>query len=544
MYLTSNSLPNCRFFIEMPAFFSFPDNFSKTHAIWNAIFSYVCRLKLIEKIVMKIRLFASALLFAGLMMGVTSCSNNLKSPKTGWTYNDSDLGGFEYISKFNQETGPGLVMIQGGTFTMGRITDDVRYDWNNIPKRVTVSSFYMDETEITNTNYREYLYWLKRVYVDYPQVYRDALPDTLVWRDELAFNEPMVEYYLRHPAYNDYPVVGVSWVQANRYCEWRTDRVNELILINQGILRKDPNQRGANSFNTDAYLAGQYEGIVKQNLPDSDPNNETRSVRMEDGFFLPKFRLPTEAEWEFAALGMVAEDELIKNRKMYPWRGNYTRNEDKRNRGLIMANYARGRGDYMGVSGSLNDGHGISAPVKSYWPNDYGLYDMAGNVSEWVMDVYRPMSFQNVDEFRPFRGNVYTVKERDADGNLAEKDSLGRIPDRMMTAEENRNRANYKRSDLRNYKDGDLESSINFATEGEQDPTLTTSRMYFEGEGDNKIGMTSRISDEARVFKGGSWRDRAYWLVPGSRRYLDEDASRDDIGFRCAMSRLGKEDGL
>ncbi|MCD6347745.1 MAG: SUMF1/EgtB/PvdO family nonheme iron enzyme [Bacteroidales bacterium] len=491
---------------------------------------------------MKIRLFAFAILGTGLLLSVTSCNSGRKSSKTGWTYNNSDLGGYEYISDYNQETGPGLVFVEGGTFTMGRITDDIRYDWNNVPRRVTVSSFYMDETEVTNADYREYLYWLKRVFIDYPQVYMQALPDTLVWRDELAYNEPMVEYYLRHPAYNDYPVVGVSWIQANRYCDWRTDRVNEIILIQQGILDKDPNQRGANNFNTEAYLAGQYEGIVRQNLPDSDPNNETRHVRMEDGFFLPRYRLPTEAEWEFAALGVKSDDELIANRKMYPWRGNYTRNDDKRHMGQIMANYARGRGDYMGVSGSLNDGYGITSPVKSYWPNDYGLYDMAGNVNEWVLDVYRSLSFQDVDEFRPFRGNIYTVEDHDADGNIAEKDSLGRIPVRTMTPEENRNRLNYKRSDLRNYKDGDLESSLDYAKQGEVDPSKTTSRMYYQGD-KNMEGITTRISDNARVYKGGSWRDRAYWLVPGTRRYMDERESRDDLGFRCAMSRLGREDG-
>ncbi|MBT4398357.1 MAG: SUMF1/EgtB/PvdO family nonheme iron enzyme [Bacteroidetes bacterium] len=492
--------------------------------------------------VMKIRLFALALIGAGLLLSLNSCNSGQKSAKTGWTYNNSDLGGYEYISDFNQETGPGLVLIEGGTYTMGRITDDIRYDWNNIPRRVTVSSFYMDETEVTNADYREYLYWLKRVFVDYPQVYMQALPDTLVWRNELAYNEPMVEYYLRHPAYNDYPVVGVSWIQANRYCEWRTDRVNEMRLISEGILEEDPNQRGANNFNTDSYLAGQYEGIVRQNLPDSDPNSETRHARMEDGYFLPKYRLPTEAEWEFAALGVKAEEEVIENRKMYPWRGNYTRNDDKRNMGMIMANYARGRGDYMGVSGSLNDGHGITSPVRSYWPNDYGLYDMAGNVNEWVLDVYRPLSLQDVDEFRPYRGNIFTVKERDADGNIAEKDSLGRIPERAMSAEENRNRANYKRSDLRNFKDGDLESSLEYAKQGEFDPGETTSRMYFQGD-ENLEGITTRVSDNSRVYKGGSWRDRAYWLVPGTRRYMDEREARDDLGFRCAMSRLGREDG-
>jgi gliding motility-associated lipoprotein GldJ len=120
-----------------------------------------------------------------------------------------------------QETGPGLVLIEGGTFSMGRNEQDITVDWNNIPRRVTVSSFYMDETEVANVHYLEYLYWISRVYgADYPEVYRRALPDTLVWRDRLAYNEPFVELYLRHPAYQQYPVVGVSWLQASDFCAW------------------------------------------------------------------------------------------------------------------------------------------------------------------------------------------------------------------------------------------------------------------------------------------------------------------------------------
>ena len=490
---------------------------------------------------MKLRRFVAAALGLGLIFTISAC-NKKYSQKTGWAYNDIDNGGFEYISAYNQATGPGLVLIEGGTFTMGRVTDDVRYDWNNIPRRVTVGSFYMDETEVTNADYREYLYWIKRVFADYPQVYKEALPDTLVWRSELAYNEPMVDYYFRHPAYNDYPVVGVSWLQASRYCEWRTDRVNEMILINEGIMRMDPNQRGANNFNTEAYLAGQYEGVVRQNLPDLDPNNETRIVRMEDGIFLPKYRLPTEAEWEFAALGLTAEDELIEEKQMYPWRGNYARNDDRANRGAIMANFTRGRGDYMGVSGSLNDAAGITSPVKSFWPNDYGLYDMAGNVNEWVLDVYRPLSLQDVDEFRPYRGNVYTTKMRDEDGFFLEKDSLGKIPERQESREEIINRRNYKRPDLRNYLDGDLRSRIDY-DQGDQETDPGTSRMYFGGRGTELEGITSLITDRSRVYKGGSWRDRAYWLVPGTRRFMDERESTDDIGFRCAMTRLGSPDG-
>jgi sulfatase modifying factor 1 len=491
---------------------------------------------------MKIRSFVFILIAFGLILFTGGCKSSMKSSKTGWEYNDAKNGGYEYIAGFNQPTGPGLVFVEGGTFTLGRVADDVRYDWNNVPRRVTVSSFYMDETEVTNADYREYLHWLKRVYTDYPLVYQQAMPDTLVWRGALAFNEPMTEYYLRHPSYNDYPVVGVTWIQATQYCDWRTDRVNEDILIKEGILMQDPNQTSAKNFNTDAYLAGQYEGVVKQDLPNLDPNASVRKARMEDGFFFPKYRLPTEAEWEFAAMGLVAKEEVIDNKKMYPWRGNYARNEQKSKRGDLMANFVRGRGDYMGVSGSLNDAYPFTSPVKTYLPNDYGLYDMAGNVNEWVLDVYRPLSSVEIDELSPYRGNVFTVQQRDADGNIAEKDSLGKIPTRVMTPEENKKRMNYKRSDNRNYRDGDAQSSLGFNM-GAEDNAKSTERMYFGGTGPDKTGISSDITDQSRVYKGGSWRDRAYWMVPGTRRYLDESKSTDDIGFRCAMSRLGKADG-
>ena len=207
-----------------------------------------------------------------------------------------------------------------------------------------------------------------------------------------------------------------------------------------------------------------------------------------------------------------------------------------------MANFVRGRGDYMGVSGSLNDGYPYTSPVKTYLPNDYGLYDMAGNVNEWVLDVYRPLSSVEVDELSPYRGNEFTVQQRNTDGNIAEKDSLGRIPRRTMTAEENKKRTNYNRSDNRNYRDGDAQSSVGF-TYSEQDNSKSTGQMYFQGTGVDKLGITSSITDRSRVYKGGSWRDRAYWMVPGTRRYMDQDKATDDIGFRCAMSRLGRADG-
>ena len=202
-------------------------------------------------------LVAVALIFS-------SCGKE-KSSVTGWNYNDPKNGGFEVVPYDEQETGPGLVLVEGGTFTMGRTEQDITLDWNNIPRRATVSSFYMDETEVANVHYLEYLYWITRVFgADYPEVYKRALPDTLVWRDKLAYNEPLVELYFRHPSYQQYPVVGINWLQANDFCAWRTDRVNEQILIREGILRINPNQINEDNFNTDAYLASQYEGLVKR----------------------------------------------------------------------------------------------------------------------------------------------------------------------------------------------------------------------------------------------------------------------------------------
>ena len=171
---------------------------------------------------------------------IASCGSE-RSPVTGWAYNDPQNGGFEKVPYEEQETGPGLVLVEGGTFTFGRAEQDVTYDWNNVPRRVTVSSFYMDETEIRNIDYLEYLNWTRNVFShDYPEVLKKALPDTWGWREKLAYNEPYVEYYLRHPAYQDYPVVGVNWLQATDYCSWRTDRVNEYIMVREGLLEFDP----------------------------------------------------------------------------------------------------------------------------------------------------------------------------------------------------------------------------------------------------------------------------------------------------------------
>ncbi len=462
-----------------------------------------------------------------LMLGMASCSKEA-SNKTGWNYNDPDYGGFEVREYAGQETGPGLVFVEGGSFLMGQTEQDVAYDYNNIPRKVTVSSFYMDETEVANVDYLEYLYWTYRVFgADYPEVYRAALPDTLCWRDELAYNDPYVEYYLRHPAYRDYPVVGVNWLQANEYAKWRSDRVNELMLIQKGILNPNPNQVNEDNFNTGAYLAGQYEGNVKKNLPDLNPNGSgERKVQFEDGILQPNYRLPTEAEWEYAALGLAGnqpynDEERITDRRIYPWNGTTLRYAKGGSlQGKFMANFKRGKGDNMGIAGNLNDNASITAPVTAFWPNDFGLYNMAGNVNEWVADVYRPLTFLDEDDFNPYRGNVFMTKTLDADGIPVEKDSLGRLKYEEVKEEDNVNRRNYKKADVINFLDGDEQSEVSY-----------------------NFGVSSLITDKARVYKGGSWEDRAYWLAPGTRRFLDQEQSSRSLGFRCAMDRVGSPAG-
>ena len=457
----------------------------------------------------------------------TACGGKERSSITNWKYNDSKWGGFEVHEYDGQATGPNLVLVQGGTFVMGNTEQDVTFEYNTIPRRVTVSSFYIDETEVANVHYREYLYWLNRTFgSDYPEVYNRALPDTNVWREELAYNEPYVEYYFRHPAYNYYPVVGVSWLQATEFCKWRTDRVNEMFLIEKKVLEPNPQQYNEDNFNTEAYLLGQYEGNARKNgaLKDYNPDGTgERKAQMEDGIMLPDYRLPTEAEWEYAALALIGnhvdpeKQEMISDRRIYPWNGTSMREARHGGwQGEFLANFKRGRGDYAGLAGNLNDNAIITAPIYSFMPNDYGLYNMAGNVSEWVQDVYRPLTYMDMEDMNPFRGNVYDKRILDEEGRPIDKDTLGRIQYEVVKDEDVITRRNYKRGDNINYLDGDSTSLVEYS-----------------------YGISTLVSDQTRVYKGGSWADEAFWLSPGARRYLEEDQASSTIGFRCAMIRLG-----
>lgn len=256
--------------------------------------------------------------------------------------------------------------IPAGSFVMG-VDSEAYYDTDapfahlTRARVVQVESFYMMKYEVTNG---EYLAYINTLRTTNPELADSLMPDTLVWRNKYGYNEPYVEYYLRHPAYADYPVVGVSYDKALAYAKWATDHYN------------------------------------------AKPDEEKRFKKV-------LFRLPTEEEWEYAARGGH-------ERAFYPWGTPYDRNA----KGEFLANFtyipqyslyrdtvwekqvrnygndtiivdstmkieylSTGSWDAYRVAGTINDHADITTPVASYWPNDYGLYNMAGNVEEMVDQV-------------------------------------------------------------------------------------------------------------------------------------------------------------
>lgn len=484
-----------------------------------------------------------------LVMTMIGCANNSSnqsvSSVTGWKYNDKTGTGFLVKSNYKNQTPPGMVAIEGGSFTIGEKGEFITAPRDNKRRRITVSSFYMDQYEIRNVDWREYTNWMSIVFgKTAPKLVAKSQPNVNVWREELAYNEPLLANYFTHPSFDQYPVVGVTWEQAMDYCTWRTDRVNELALVRAGIIlapdfSKLKNQIDHDTiaesfvFNTQKYLLQSAYQPKIGTTPKNDLYGQNRKVDMTDGILFSEYRLPTEAEWEFAAYAITSgKDGLVSEGKIYPWSGSQVRNPTKKQLGLMEANFVRGRGDMMGTSGSLNDKATITAPVNWYVPNDFGLYNMAGNVNEWVLDVYRPTSYDDVAEYNSFRGNVYLtpmVASVDELGNkLYKVDSLGRVATQVV-----------KDGDVRNYKDGDPTSQYNFslATDSTGVANLNNTDKL-----DPTDVLSPRINDKTRVYKGGSWKDRVFWLNPSTRRFMDQDKSSNDIGFRCAMSMIGSID--
>ena len=363
-----------------------------------------------------------------------------KSATTGaeFSFDENDSTNFFVSKRAEQIPGPNLKFIQGGRTVLGSQEEDVMAFRDNLERTVSIANFYMDETEITNNDYREFLFDMKK------KVSADSLlklePSENVWSGAMSFNDLYQSYYFRFPGFNFYPVAGVSWTQANVYSKWRTEFVQELVRKEREI-----------------------------------DSTFTKNQLIERGVALADFRLPNEAEWEYAAKAMIGTQYLDENQeygRIYPWDGRGVRNpynvKRKGKQGDFLANFKRGRGDYAGISGNQrNDGDILPTNVYDMAPNDFGLYHMAGNMNEWVYDVYRPLTFQDADDLNPLR------------------------------------------------KDGIYDEEENYET--------------------------SMFTDEIRVYKGGSWKDVAYWLAPGTRRFMHQDSATNNIGFRCAMISIGEK---
>jgi formylglycine-generating enzyme len=328
----------------------------------------------------------------------------------GSTGGEGQLVGVQERPKWRGINPYGMVYVPSGSFNMGPNDQDLGKSFLQKQKTITIGGFYMDDTEITNNEYRQFVHWVRDsiahillgdVYEDdlgneridwsFDIDFRDELldemfyqgedvmygkrelnvsklefeyswidmkaaannkegasrsqfikkdklpiyPDTMVWiRDfSYSYNEPMTRNYFWHPAYDDYPVVGVSWRMARAFSHWRTKIWND-------------------------FAEGQLDS---------------------EGF-----RLPLEAEWEYAARGGAQQG-------LYPWGSYYLRNA----KGCLLANFKPGRGDYS------DDGGAWTVPVGSYYANDYGLFDMAGNVAEWTLTAFSENAYNFYHDFNP-----------------------------------------------------------------------------------------------------------------------------------------------
>ncbi|MFH2142233.1 MAG: SUMF1/EgtB/PvdO family nonheme iron enzyme [Bacteroidota bacterium] len=517
---------------------------------------------------------------------------------TGWEYNDTSGWDFEYVKykmpKLNKEAKKyfeGMKLVEGGTFSMGRTSSfkpektDTTLIVNNTPRRVTVSSFYISDHEVTNGEYREFVNWvIDSVRLSFlaksdPSFYNDPslktlnwdkkneiftienmkkleplynlvesrfykkqefnakfaiyssisdkdtfsvsiYPDTTRWLLEMpySYSEPMQNAYFWHPAYLNYPVVGVNFHQAMAYCMWKTKMLNNAICI---------------AHKTDYASA----------------------LAMEETILMPDFRLPTEAEWEYAAKADASKAKIKDNQSNYdlfPWsennlfdeKGNYYANfgpiHDENNFMIksFQQYFKTTKNTKKHYEGDL---YFYPTLVKLFAANGFGLYDMAGNVAEWVMDRYRPVNFNCMNDFRPFRGNIYTNDSirsallNDSSGNINYLDGYAAIESDSSKYPEK-----IKGNDDVHVALKKIIEKRNFCNEEERVDTIKDKdRWLYIAEGEVHNARVAERYPDARIIKGGSWATGPVYMQCGAREILSEKSSSTRVGFRIAMTCAG-----
>jgi formylglycine-generating enzyme required for sulfatase activity len=203
---------------------------------------------------------------------------------------------------------------------------------------------------MTNIGWLEYLFWTKWVFGKNSEEYKMAFPDTAVWLGNDTCLHSYAELYLRHPAYRDWPLVGISQKQAIDYTKWRSDRVFEYILINYNKIKIDSTQNKDTYFTIDKYLSGNYSGYI----PDTN------------FLYYPNYRLPTIQEWQY----VVHYSDSIEKK--------YYREHPKQKCKDCKTEWSNFQSDIIPCNNDTDD---VVLPVKSF---KGPFYNLRGNVSEWT----------------------------------------------------------------------------------------------------------------------------------------------------------------
>lgn len=462
---------------------------------------------------------------------------------TGW--NRNAILPLNSLPKKAAKYTDGMVLIPGGTFTMGADTyfspteKDTTLLPGDPPSRYSVSDYYISDHEVTNAEYGEFITWVKdSIHISngntHKLIYtyrRDSIILSIpVYPDTMAFlkygsymsNEPMSQLYFSHPVYKDYPIVGVNWQQAMAYCHWRSMQLQRIVK-SSGMLKKG------------------------------------------DSLAVLEFRLPTEAEWQYAAIAQIgrAKYENINDRRIYPWDGLWLL--DKK------SNYLANFGNIIDDNGIyakyyVNDGAFLSAKVKSYPGNDFGLYDMAGNVAEWTIyetcvmntDLLNEYGYNpDFDELFDHRCFGHFEPPKRSTGEKRFLDSIRSAT--KVSADETAAQA-LEKIIARNHlyarfahKHNDLNMLSGIQGVYPQTSTTTSDSLtqlfrYLDSTSQYRLKEAAQTElQNERVFaknpnprtvKGGSWADGLAYIMCANREAFSEDKSSCRIGFRVAMSRV------